>query len=864
MYSRSTFHYATLFFFILGSVSQSFSQQGGVAWFDAPTETYVDIGSSGEMNCLSDLQNGYELSVTMWVKWDDKNASGVGNWANRLTYADSAGNGDNGTFWCQHNNTNQYFEFAVQNTSTREYVYSTTEPQEGEWYHVAGVFNGWQLKIFVDGNLENTTSLNFPDMWNDLNVSAGSKLNMGRWSNQSGNHRYFDGAIDEVSLWNRALSSAEVQDIMNNAESVTGSSYDANGLIGFWNFDDHEATDLSPCGNSGDGSDGFATVPADGSVTRTIAAGDCNDPANWDAGVPNDTTTALVEHSMSMTGKITTRNLVLQDSLDQQGDSIIVKGDLINKGQLTCNGGALEFNGTTTDVREIVAKEPLEVSRMAVDVPSKVDLDTGILNIRDELIMVTGTLDIAKKRLTLLSDSSGTARVGAIPPGSSIKGKVGVQRWIASGNAGWIDMAAPNKDGVTLAEWDDDIYLSGKQAGGFNDGCAWSNGCFWSVKRSDSTGALVDVTSTSEVLENGRGYELFIGDNGGVNVMNNDTTVTVKGTVNESGSITLDVNDNGWTLIGNPFASPVNFDQVILNNVDPYYYVAAATGSYEWYDKGSGTSSHSNVGPIISSSQGFWVYGTGSNASVTFEQNHKTNAGASFAKDNAQEPMELVLRDVSNNLTSTLLIQSTRNGGNPEVAHKATPILNAPDLYAMGQNEREVRSRILDENEKEQIVPLRVAPDHQGIYNFESDIADDFPYRSVTLEDRASGREYDLHKNPSVQVQLSSSDSAQARFYLHLSKDEPTALSDIPEGEEGDLKAYSDEEGIVLRNEGSTRRVHVNVYDASGRNVHGEESVISASSTHRIPMERAEGIYLIQMKSPEGSTTERVHLGASR
>ncbi|MFB6258812.1 MAG: LamG domain-containing protein, partial [Flavobacteriales bacterium] len=628
------------------------SQSGGVAWFDAPSESYVDIGSTNNSNCFSDLQNGDVLTVTMWVKWDDKSASNVGNWANCLTYADSVGNADNGTFWCQHNNQNSRFEFQLQTGNGQpQSILSSTDPQEGNWYHVAHVYDGTFMMIYVNGNLEN-----YAFESGNLNVSSNSKLNMGRMPNSSNNHRYFDGAMDEVSVWKRALTQQEIQTLMNNPESLLGLNYDANGLIGYWDFNDFEVDDKSPCDNDGGGSSSFTTVPMGAEVTRTTASGDCNDPGNWNNGVPDDSTTAIVEDSVYMTQRTTTKHLVLKDSLNSMGDTLTIEGDMIQKGNFIPSGGVLEFDCSSTSTRKIVAKQPFKANEMLVDVPSKVELDTGSLHIRETLKMVSGTLDVGKKELTLLSDSNGTARIAALPSNAAIQGQIAVQRWIPSGNAGWIDMAAPNRDSVIVDEWDDDIYISGKTTGGFDDGCSWSSGCFWSVKRSNSNGELVDVTSAFTSLENGRGYELFIGDDGGVNVMNSDTTVTVKGRIKQSNSFSVNVNDNQWSLVANPFASPIDFDAIGLNNVDPYYYVAAATGSYEWYDRSSNSSSHPEVGPIITSSQGFWVKGNGSNASITFQQSHKTGAAASFAKDNGGEAFELTLTDASNGLSSSIML----------------------------------------------------------------------------------------------------------------------------------------------------------------------------------------------------------------
>ncbi|MHC4075761.1 MAG: hypothetical protein ACYSRZ_05030, partial [Planctomycetota bacterium] len=60
---------------------------------------------------------------------------------------------------------------------------------------------------------------------------------------------FFDGIIDEVAIYNRALSAEDVQKIMYR--KLTG---DEEGLVGYWDFDEGEGTDVYDL--SGNGNDG--------------------------------------------------------------------------------------------------------------------------------------------------------------------------------------------------------------------------------------------------------------------------------------------------------------------------------------------------------------------------------------------------------------------------------------------------------------------------------------------------------------------------------------------------------------------------------------------------------------------------------
>lgn len=240
----------TIILFFTLTTAFNYAQHAPFANFNPSQNSYIDYGKGQNLSCISNLSSGNKITVTMWLKWTDKGAAGVGNWANLLTLADSTGSGDNGVFWVQHNSDNTRFEFAIH-TNTREYVFSTTNPVNGQWYFLSLVYDGSlpnnNMKIYVNGILESTLN----KTGNIRAFPAASKLNMGRWPNPGNSYRHYNGKMDEISIWNIALTQAQIQNMMISSESVTGTSHDAVGLIGYWNFDNSTAEDLSPCHNNG-------------------------------------------------------------------------------------------------------------------------------------------------------------------------------------------------------------------------------------------------------------------------------------------------------------------------------------------------------------------------------------------------------------------------------------------------------------------------------------------------------------------------------------------------------------------------------------------------------------------------------------
>lgn len=77
------------------------------------------------------------------------------------------------------------------------------------WYQAVGTFDGYTMKLYVNGAYVNSkTQVTLDD-------STGA-LRIGR--QKSGFDRYFNGTIDEVRVYNRALSAAEVQTLYGSNE----------------------------------------------------------------------------------------------------------------------------------------------------------------------------------------------------------------------------------------------------------------------------------------------------------------------------------------------------------------------------------------------------------------------------------------------------------------------------------------------------------------------------------------------------------------------------------------------------------------------------------------------------------------------
>jgi len=179
----------------------------------------VDFGSAN-----FGLSASNTMTIGAWIKWGNK--TGIASWANIATLNSAVSNGDVGQFWLQHDATNNYFEFAVQTTVSRKFVGATTPCITGNWYYVTGVYDGANIKMYVNGNLQASVT----QTGNIAPFTTDYKFMIGKWAYTG---RWFNGDIDEVCLWNTALSQTQIRSMM--CKKLNGNE---SGLAGYWRMNE--------------------------------------------------------------------------------------------------------------------------------------------------------------------------------------------------------------------------------------------------------------------------------------------------------------------------------------------------------------------------------------------------------------------------------------------------------------------------------------------------------------------------------------------------------------------------------------------------------------------------------------------------
>lgn len=260
--------------------------------------------------------------------------------------------------------------------------------------------------------------------------------------------------------------------------------------------------------------------------------------------------------------------------------------------------------------------------------------------------------------LKITSDVNGTGRIPEITGTGAITGNVTVERYIPSSQRRWRFMSS-NVSGTTLADWKNEIYVTGPGTGN-TVGTTNSNGFDATTSNAASVyyydetaigsknNGWTSASSTSMALTSGKGYRVFVrGDRSdlgrlsGTNNTQNAVTLNLTGTLN-TGNITMPVSytnngssvDDGWNLLGNPYACQYDWNPfwdagnsgysgTNYTNIDPTVYVwDATTNTYLSFNAASNTGSMDNG--IIASGQSFFVKATAASPTMTFKEQFKS------------------------------------------------------------------------------------------------------------------------------------------------------------------------------------------------------------------------------------------------
>lgn len=210
----------------------TYAGTGGAVWDNDPQiGPYFSMDNNDQLatrslSSVNDLKITSSFTVCLWAKSNQATWSNFGVFMNNRINTTT-----NATFILSPNSgatTISFFSSAINGTSysiTSNSIYDITK-----WTHYCGVYDGNELRLYINGILDpNTLQQQIPLLPVTNPVYLGYDI--------AGSARYFNGGLTDSRIYNTALTSQEIMSIMDERQQVTLRNINAN-LIAWWPCND--------------------------------------------------------------------------------------------------------------------------------------------------------------------------------------------------------------------------------------------------------------------------------------------------------------------------------------------------------------------------------------------------------------------------------------------------------------------------------------------------------------------------------------------------------------------------------------------------------------------------------------------------
>ena len=459
-------------------------------------------------------------------------------------------------------NASNRFEMSWKNGTTQTITSNIVIPQD-EWHQVAIIYSGATANLYIDGVLDQTASLSAP-------VSTTQFFNIGAADKSTS---FYEGNIDEVRVWNTALSVNQLHYIMNQEiedatnfvdgsilpQTITNNEVSFipwTDLAGYYPMSIYTYTNT----NDESGNGNFGSLQNLDTVDRQTAPLPYESQANgtWttDATWLNNTVQTL-PNTLSIVDGITpidwniveTNHDVTIDTNGGLGRERSVLGLIVNSNELQVNGNTASGTGNGLTVTHYLKLD------------GELDLEGESQLIQSE----DSDLDVTSAG-TLERDQQGTADLFTYNYWAA---PVGISNTTTNNNSytlpdvlydGTTPIATPSAPPKSIS------FLTSGYNGTSGDPIGIADYWIWkfSNQLSDDYASWQHVRSTGS-LNAGEGYTMKgTTDTGGA--ISTEQNYVYNGKPH-NGDVTLTLSAGNDYLIGNPYASAIDANEFILDNV---------------------------------------------------------------------------------------------------------------------------------------------------------------------------------------------------------------------------------------------------------------------------------------------------------
>lgn len=541
------------------------------------------------------------------------------------------------------------------------------------------------------------------------------------------------------------------------------------------------------------------------------------------------------------------------------GNTLSVPNRIVANTNTIGGAGFLVMNGTSAQT----LGSPITINNLRVNNGSGVNVTVptvrvGALDLQSGVVNSGGNLNI-------ISTASVQGYINNFSPGysGSISGNVNIERrTVSSGLSSTHYISMPATNALTVqGNYNDDFSVVGSPAGYVfsSDPTApqpnpfpttwWFNETLTSPFTPGWTNAVALVPAT------GQGISATIPGT---------RTIDVSGTANNAPSYSRAVTftDDGFNLIGNPYPSPIVFDNFYTANssliANGFYIWNPAIANYAIYNGVSATWTNNPAGASSSSniahSQSFIVVANAS-GSVTFNSTMRTTTQAATF---FSEPSNIVKLSVSNaGRTDETIIALNADASDEYDNMDSKKLLTAPDkmlsMFTLSKDNMPLAINLVNNYNTDKRIPLQVVAVEGGEATISlANINTIREIDEVYLEDASLNKFVNLKAVGSYKTNVSEGNSGN-RFFLHFA-----APSTRPQHSDiMSIYANDDKVFVNIPEEGNTQ---IEVMNILGQNV------VTVNATQFKGLKEISvpnvvtGTYLVKVTNGGNVTTEKVVL----
>lgn len=231
---------------------------------------------------------------------------------------------------------NNKLQFVLSINNVQQKLASATALNANTWYHVAATYDGSAMKLYINGILDASKA-------QTGSVNSNGAFNVGYLYNTS---RNFNGKVDEVRVWKRALSQTEI------SQNSCNVSVPASSLAAYWKFNEGNGSTVQDTSGNG--------------VILTLTGVDAS---NWGTDLPCTTGTLKSARNAGSQKAVNSAEINVKNQIKLYPNPVSKSSSLTvavpheySRGKMT----VYDFNGRVVDTRSLnVGDNSFELTRLS-------------------------------------------------------------------------------------------------------------------------------------------------------------------------------------------------------------------------------------------------------------------------------------------------------------------------------------------------------------------------------------------------------------------------------------------------------------------------------------------------------------------